>query len=68
MDVYDQDIGPDDMNAKLEADVKIEVESDDEGEDGDNIVNATRAAKSVKKEIVKSGFFFIFLVVQSDTP
>ncbi len=55
MEVYDQDLGPVDMNAKMEADVKIEVESDVEGEDGDNTVIAT-SAKSVKKEIVRSGF------------
>ena len=54
MEVYDQDLGPDDMNAKMEADVKIEVESDVEGEDGDNTVIAT-SSKSVKKEIIRSG-------------
>ena len=61
MDVYDQDsnLGPDDMNAKMEADVKIEVESDAEEEDGENTVSAT-SVKSLKQEVVKPGLHLLF--------
>ena len=61
MDVYDQDsnLGPDDMNAKMEADVKIEVESDAEEEDGENTVSAT-SDKSLKQELVKPGLHLLF--------
>ena len=56
MDVNDQDnnLGPHDMNSKIEADVKIELESDAEEEDRENPVNATRT-ESVKQKLVKSG-------------
>ena len=52
MDMTDLDnnIGPGDINSKIEADVKIELESDAE----ENPVNATRN-KSVKQELVESG-------------
>ncbi len=52
MDMTDLDnnMGPGDMNSKIEADVKIELESDAE----ENPVNATRN-KSVKQELVESG-------------
>ena len=52
MDMTDLDnnMGPGDMNSKIEADVKIELESDAE----ENPVNANRN-KSVKQELVESG-------------
>ncbi len=56
MDVNDQDnnMGPGDMNSKIEADVKIELESDAEEEDRENPVNATRT-ESVEQKLVNSG-------------
>ncbi len=63
MDMTDLDnnMGPGDMNSKIEADVKIELESDAEEEDGENPINATRT-KSVKQNLVKSGLWIVLLV------
>ena len=66
MDVHDQDSnhGPDDMSTKIEAEVKIEVESDAEKEDGENTVSAT-SDKSVKQELVKSGSHLFSLSIET---